>query len=246
MPRKAREKIPFGTYLIIQSCIPDKKIFEDELDREEFINILKDKKNQFNFKIYGYCLADDRKYKLIIYDNGSDISKIMKSINISYAYHIKNQGKIFNERYKSTLIKSPEHLEEIISNLHKHKNCCEYGFNKTENLIDFEIYFTPPNSPQERILIRDQFTDEFCMKINVSCKNTENCIHDFEQGKAVIETLAKKYEVTIDQFLSNKNIRNQELLNFRKMTTLSLKEIGHLFGGLSESAVCKIVNRNKE
>ena len=185
MPRKAREKMNFGTYLIQQTCILDKKIFESDDDREEFLKIIEDKKKQFNFKIYGYCLADDRKYKLIIYDNGSDISKIMKSINISLAYFTKNRGKIFKERYKSTLIKTPEILEDIINNLHSHDHCCKFNFDKAKELIDCDIYFTPDGSETEKFLYKDNFTNEICIKINPNCKNTANCIRNIDQGKEV-------------------------------------------------------------
>ncbi len=246
VPRKAREKIHFGTYLIQQTCIPEKKIFESDMDREEFLKIIEDKKKQFNFRIYGYCLADDNKYKLIIYDNGSDISKIMKSINISLAYYIKDRGKIFNERYKSTLIKTPEILEDVLNNLHNHEHCCEYDFNKAKEIIDCDVYFTPYGSTTEKILYKDKFTNEVCMKINPNCKNTSNCIRDINQGKEVLKLIADKYDITIDEFLSDKKLRNQELLKFRRVTTLSLNDIGLLFGGLSESAVCKIISRSND
>lgn len=246
MPRKAREKAPFGTYYIEQSCILEKKIFKSDNDRKNFIEILKEKKEQFNFKIYGYCLADDKKYKLIIYSNGSDISKIMKAINISLAYSIKKRGKIFTNRYKSSLIKSPEELENILNTLHNHSHCCEFEFNEVEKLIDFEIYFTPIDGFKEQNLVIDKETNEICIKINPSCKDTSKCIRDMTQGIKAIEEFAKKYNLTKDELLSNKTLRNQELLNFRKMSTLSLRELGILFGGLSESAVCKIISRNKQ
>ena len=245
MPRKAREKVPFGTYYISQSCISEKKIFESDNDREKFIEIIKEKKEQFNFKVYGYCLMDDQEYKLIIYDNGSDISKIMKSINISLAYLIKDRGKVFKNRYKSALIKTPEELKKILNSLHRHTDCCKYFFNEVDSLIDLDIYFTLPNNSQEQIVLRDTESDDICIKINPTCKKTSSCIRNLSQGVKAIDKLAKKHNLSTNELLSDKKLRNQELIRFRKMTTLSLKEIGFLFGGLSESAVCKIISRNK-
>ena len=37
MARKAREKIPFGTYLIEQSCMDDQFLFESDADRRKFL-----------------------------------------------------------------------------------------------------------------------------------------------------------------------------------------------------------------
>ena len=243
MPRMAREKIPFGTYLISQTCTSEKKIFETIDDRKMFIEIIKEKKEQFNFKVYGYCLSDDQAYKIIIYDNGSDISKIMKSINISLAYYLKDRGKMYKDRYKSTLLKTPEELESVLMNLHDHRNTIDLELNPS--IIDSAHYFTPVNSSQEKIIIRDENSDELCIQMDQTCKNRSNCIRSMLEGKKVIEELSKKHQLSTEDFLSNKKLRNAELLNFRKMTTLSLKEIGLLFGGLSESAVCKILSRSK-
>ncbi|MCK5764240.1 MAG: hypothetical protein KAH05_08975, partial [Clostridiales bacterium] len=71
-------------------------------------------------------------------------------------------------------------------------------------------------------------------------------IRDINQGKEVLKLIADKYDITIDEFLSDKKLRNQELLKFRRVTTLSLNDIGLLFGGLSESAVCKIISRSND
>ncbi|MBK5251738.1 MAG: transposase [Peptostreptococcaceae bacterium] len=244
MARKAREKVPFGTYLVQQSCVEGKNIFDSDTDRHNFLEILQEKKAQFQFKVYGYCLADKQAYKLVLYDNGSDISKIMKSINISYAYRMRNRGKIFRGRYRSTLIKSPEDLRIVLNTLHGEKPCCDYWSAITDTLLDSDIYFTPGKSNRESVMIYDTETGEICLDVNPSCKDRTDCIRTLDQGMKLLKAAAKVHGLTLEQFLSNKQLRNSELLNFRKMTTLSLKEIGTLFGGLGESAVCKIISRN--
>ena len=242
--RKAREKIPFGTYLIEQSCIEGNSLFESDADRQEFLEVLFKKKLQFQFKIYGYCLANKQSYKLVLYDNGSDISKIMKSINISYAYCIRERGKIFRDRYKSTLIKSPENLREIIEHLNGNKPCCDFTSVLTETLLSEDIYFTPAESKMENILTFDTESKRPCLDVNPSCKNRDNCICTLDKAVEFIEKAAQMHGVTLEELLLDKKRRNMELLNLRKRTTLSLKQIGALFGGLSESAVCKIISRN--
>lgn len=49
-------------------------------------------KEKYNFIIYAYCLMDNHVH-LLINDNGNDISKLMKSINVSYVLY-------FNRKYK--------------------------------------------------------------------------------------------------------------------------------------------------
>jgi len=246
MARKAREKIPFGTYLIEQSCMDDQFLFESDADRRKFLEVLLEKRDQFHFKIYGYCLANSHNYRLVLYDNGSDISKIMKSINISYAYCIRERGKIFKDRYKSLLIKSPESLASILDNLHGEKPCCDFKSDLSETLLSRDIYFTPAESKMEKILTFDGESKEPCLDVNPSCKNRSDCICTLDKGFEFIEKAAQMHGITISQLLNDKRLRNMELLNLRKRTTLSLKQIGIIFGGLSESAVCKIISRSRK
>jgi REP element-mobilizing transposase RayT len=246
MARKAREKVPFGTYYITQSCSEHEQIFHDDRDRDTFLSIIEEKKQQFNFRIYGYCLADAMKYKLIIYDAGSDISKIMKSINISLAMKMDRQSKLFKDRFKSILLKDPNELTDIMASIHQHSHCCEYQQATHKGLIDHEVFFTSPDSTRESVMIRDSDSNEFCLRVNPDCKKTGQCIRTYSDGEKAIQMLAKSHDLTLMDFLENKKLRNKELLAFRTMTTLSLKEIGQLFGGLSESAVCKIISRNNK
>lgn len=244
MPRKAREKVPFGTYYITQSCISEKELFTGLEDRQRFLDILMDKKRQFNFKLYGFCLKDHQMYRLIIYDNGSDISKIMKSINISITISLAGREKIFHERFKSKLIQTAEDLDGIINHLHDEEDCCSYLNHHCSDLIDRELYFTPPETQTEHLVIRRDHSDEVCMQISPCCQDTTQCIRDLSRGKKTIEEMAKIQNLSVEALLSDKKLRNKALLQFRRMTTLSMKDIGSLFGGLSESAVCKIISRN--
>lgn len=242
MPRKAREKVPYGTYYITQSCVSEKSLFDREVQRERFIAILRDKKQQFNFKLYGFCLRDPKRYRLILYDNGSDISKIMKSINISLAAG----ERIFSERYKSQLIHSAQELDQLLRQLHETEDCCSTLVSLCEELIDRDLYFTPPDSHTEHVVIRDKDTDEVCMQISADCQDTSRCIRNVTQGQAVIQEMARRQGLSPQELIADRALRNQALMQFRRMTTLSMKEIGALFGGLSESAVCKIISRNKK
>jgi hypothetical protein len=244
MPRKAREKIPYGTYEIEQRGVPGKRIFESDEDRAKFLDLLLEKKRQFNFKIYGVMIHDETCYRLVVYDHGSDISKIMKSINISLSYLLKDRGRVFKDRYRSTLIKTPEALTEVLKAFKPPDPVLNHGIS-LKALIDTEIIFTLADSHKEQILVLDPETHEVCMREGPHCENTADCIRSYEKGQEILQEIAGEYGLALDDFLANKALRNEALLKFRKKTTLSLKDIGLLFGGLSESAVCKIISRTK-
>jgi putative transposase len=103
MPRIAREKGEFSTYHIILRGNERKNIFLQDDDKIRFLNIMSRMMEKYNFILESYCLMDNHVH-LLINDNGNDISKIIKSINVSYAYYFnhnyKRVGHLFQDRFK--------------------------------------------------------------------------------------------------------------------------------------------------
>lgn len=215
MARKARDVEIFGIYHIIQSSSKVRPLFENNQDRSKFLSILNNAKNRFGFKLFAYCLRNPQKYHLIIHANGSDLSKIMKSINIAYAMYVKSEGKIYKDRYKSTLIKTAE----------------EYEIIKSEIETDWE---------EENCFYSDKTYCDTSSPFEETC---DDCIRTIEEGYAELDAIARKYNLTVDHLLKSKDKRNALIVEFRKTSLLSLKDIGELFGGLSESTVCKILKK---
>jgi REP element-mobilizing transposase RayT len=59
VPRQARERSEFGIYHVIMRGINKQNIFEDEEDREKFIETLGYYKMPSGYMLYGYCLMDN-------------------------------------------------------------------------------------------------------------------------------------------------------------------------------------------
>ena len=210
MAREAREKALFSTYYIKQFC-PEQNIFKTKDDRMIFIETLIKVKEKYNFKLYKMSISPNG-YEMIIYDNGNDVSKIMKSINISFAmqYKCKHEAckTIFKERYKSQIIDPCDINQEILS-----LPICAYA---PTNLFD-------------PYLIEDVEAGE-CL----DCK--EKALHKLME-------LIDSEGYTFESMLKDKKYRNSLIKNFRKQSILSLCELGEIFGGLSESAISKILSR---
>jgi len=210
MAREAREKKLFSTYHIRQMC-PNRKIFSDKKNRLIFIETLEHVKDKYDFKLYGLALNENG-YELIIYDNGSDISKIMKSINISFSMKFKCQNdncdQLFKERYKSEII-----------------DTC---------FIQTRINDLPLCIYADKSLI-DPFLTEF--------ESSEECIDCKERAKVKLEELITSKGYTFEEMLKDKKYRNELIKDFRKTSVLSLKELGVLFGGISESGISRILSR---
>ncbi len=216
MSRKARIKDVYGTFYIYQRA--NDILFRTDCDRKRFLNILQQAQKKLNFLLYAYCITSPYEYHLVLNVNGGDLSNIMKCINITYAMQVNCDSKLFKDRYKSKLLDSETEILTQIENIH----------NKYQNNIWNSYCVHNGLSP-----------------INVNEFNDINCPHclkNIEEAKKELLNYASENNLTLNEVLTNKPLRNQLIHEFRKNSTLSLKELGEVFGGLSESAVCKILN----
>ncbi|BEP30020.1 transposase [Helicovermis profundi] len=257
MVRKARDKNTFGTYYITQNANVDTDLFSGDEDRKKFLDILEKTKSKFDYKLYAYCLTNNNFYQLIIFDNGSDISKIMKSINISYSMYKKCDRKLFKDRYKSYLIKDYFELLEYTKKIHCHDNkwnsYCHYiSDNKISNtLLDSDEIlntfkfkdFDPKKSYKDFLDDKLDFKDIVCDKNIIFCEDNKNCISCLKEANTFLQTILEKENISFENLIKNKSRRNSLVKYFRKNSLLTLKEIGALFGNLSESTICKIINK---
>ncbi len=219
MARQARKKNEFGRYYIRQYGGNNRCLFQTDADRQKFADIIKTCQSKYDFILHGYCLSSDNSYELVLDANGGDISKIMKSINISYAMYAQCDGHLYKDRYKSELIESDTKLAKIKSDLSKRH--CQLQ-NGTFTVCYENINITSGLS-----------THHF--------EDCENCIRSANVANDKLETIATERGLTLDELLKNKSLRNELIRLFRKHSTLSLKQLGELFGNLSESTISKLL-----
>lgn len=65
MPRQARKKSSSGIYHIMLRGINRQQIFEDEEDREHFLETLENYKGQCGHTVYAYCLMGNHIHLLL-------------------------------------------------------------------------------------------------------------------------------------------------------------------------------------
>ena len=215
MARKARKAVSDGIYHVIQNGNTTRCLFESDLDREVFLALLIDTKKKYDFKLYAYCLEDSNTYHLLLHVNGGDLSKIMKSINIAYAMYIKCEHRLFKDRYKSIRIESDCDFEKVKDSVicnQKEGSC----FNTDSTICESENPFTQTRS---------------CTK----------CIKDIEEALKTLDAIAASEKTTVQRMIADKDKRNALIKYFRKHSLLSLKDLGVLMGGLSESMICKVL-----
>ncbi len=94
MPRIYRKLGFTKVYHIIIRGIDKNDIFYESKDYEQFLKILKETKEKYQYDVYAYCLMNNHVH-LVIFDKEDEISKIMQIIEIRYSSY-------FNKKYERT------------------------------------------------------------------------------------------------------------------------------------------------
>jgi len=118
MPRTARFLKNNSCYYIQSQGRRRQKIFRVSLDYEQYLKFLKKYKLRFQVRVYGYCLIPATVYLIVRPGDSNKLSLFMQGINQSYALYFnrryKREGKVWGQRYKSTLISGDGDLFKYI------------------------------------------------------------------------------------------------------------------------------------
>jgi len=115
MPRKPRVWYPGAVYHIMCRGNHRHEIYRDEEDRQVYITILLEAKENYQFRLLSYCQMTNHVH-LQIETSTIEISQIMKRINMMYTLYFNKKynfvGHLFQGRYRSELIETdPYNLE---------------------------------------------------------------------------------------------------------------------------------------
>jgi len=116
MARPLRVEYPGAVYHITSRGNARQDIFDDDPDRNRFLDTLAKVINRYNWLCYAYCLMDNHTHLVIETPEGR-LSQGMRQLNGIYtqAYNRRHQrvGHIFQGRYKAILIQKESHLLEV-------------------------------------------------------------------------------------------------------------------------------------
>ena len=241
MARQARVKNIYGIYHVHQQASGSRPIFENKADREQWLQILAKAREKYQFKLYAYCASEPNEYHLVLNLQGGDISKVMKSINIAYAMYAKCPERLFKDRYRSELIETKEALLDLMASIHRRSN---NKLNKPDPYNSFCCYRGLNNNTLTPVDVKDiQTREDITMSARGNENQCDNCIQTLKDAEEKLLNQLRQNMLTKEALKKDKIYRNQLIRRFRKESTLSLKELGILFGGLSESTVSKIISR---
>lgn len=221
MARKSRNYIKSSFFHVMVQGINKEYIFNTDIDKKEYLKIMKNTETQYDVEIISYCIMDNHVHLLVRIEKTDVLSKFMHKINTLYALYYNKKydrvGYVYRDRYKSQIIYSEKQLYICINYIH--------------------------NNPIKAGICTYPYQYKYSSFINFSLSNLE-CISNMqkEQEDEKIffledeEQTEKEIQKLISDYLINNNIKLEELRNNKD----NLKELIELLRNTYNVSLRKI------
>jgi len=121
MPRRSRIDAPGALHHIIARGIAREKIFQDDRDRDDFLERLGTILEETRASCYAWALIPNH-FHILLRTGPTPISTVMRRLLTGYAVshnrRHRRQGHLFQNRYKSILCQEDPYLLELIRYIH--------------------------------------------------------------------------------------------------------------------------------
>jgi putative transposase len=172
MSRPLRIQYAGAWYHVMNRGASRQRIFIDEDDRKDFLNLLGEISDIFTVRIHAYCLLDNH-YHLIIDTPQANISRAMRHLNGVYTQRFNRNhgtdGSVFRGRFKAILIDADSYLLEVVRYIHLNpvranivETAEQYPWCSHNAYLD--------RRPSLSWLVRDEVLGRFGEKFNQSIK----------------------------------------------------------------------------
>ena len=121
MARPLRVHYPNAWYHVMNRGAGRQRIFNNNIHRIIFLELLEECHKMFNVKIYAYCLMDNH-YHLLLSTPDANLSGAMRHLNGVYTQRFnrisKTDGPLFRGRYKAQLVEEDCYLLIVSRYIH--------------------------------------------------------------------------------------------------------------------------------
>ena len=121
MPRKARIDTPGALHHIIVRGIERRNIFEDDTDRNNFLDRLGKVLSETSTKCFAWALIPNH-FHLLLRTGDYPLATVMRRLLTSHAINFnrrhRRSGQLFQNRYKSILCQEDAYLKELVRYIH--------------------------------------------------------------------------------------------------------------------------------
>ena len=244
---RARSESDAEMYHVISRGAGRQIIFEDNNDRQRYLELLQNAITEHSGEILAWCLMDNHTH-LLLKINISDLSEAMRAINSSYVLYFNKRhgrvGPLMQGRFKSEPINSDEYLLTAIRYIHQNPE--KAGISKTKD-YHWSSYreYTGKAKTVDTAFVLELFGNvaEF-ERFHKMIDNAAPCIDD-NRGRRILDdesalraARAILDPVRVEEVASLPKAQRDELLCKLKIAKLSVRQIERLTG-VSKSIVAK-------
>jgi REP element-mobilizing transposase RayT len=146
--KRDRQNFDGATYHITSRCNNREFLFLNKTDFEEYLSILKKYKEKHKFTLYDYTPMSNHSHLLIELGETSNISKIMHSINRSFANWYNKEynrtGHFWETRFYAELI--TDELQLLSTMVYLHLNPADWEYSGAQYYLKgiHNTLLTPP------------------------------------------------------------------------------------------------------
>lgn len=243
MPRQARKKSKTGIYHIILRGINRQILFEDDEDKEKFIDILKQYKQKSGYKVLGYCLMDNHVH-LLIQEGKEALNNSMKRIGVSYVYwynwKYKRTGHLFQDRYKSEPVEDDGYLltvlwyilqnpkkAELVRDIAAYKWSSYYEYIGQPTITDTDLVLGLFS--EDKKMVKEYLSENLTVSESKVLEIDETSRLLDQEARVIIEK--KTSPMSLGELrLAEKSKRDEILINLKQQDGLSIRQIARITG----------------
>ena len=246
MARVARKKSESGIYHIMLRGINRQQIFEDDEDRQRFLETLENYKSICEYKVYAYCLMGNHVH-IMLKEGKEDLTLVLKRIAGSYVYWYNRKyhrcGHLFQDRYKSEPVEDDGYFLTVLRYIHLNpvkaricKKAEDYAYSSMQEYLTSG--YLADTTFALGILPMEQFLEFHAAENEDKCLETEEHYRlTDEDAKAIIKKISKCKNASEFQLLDTS--KRNAYIRMLHENDLSIRQISRLTG-LSK----KLVERN--
>jgi len=236
LSRTARQKSKSGISHIMIQGINRQDIFEDEEDKEKFIQTVATYKQKSNIKVYGYCLMSNHIHLLI---KDEDLAITMRKIGASYVYwynwEYKRSGHLYQDRFRSEVVEDDRYFLTVLRYIHQNplkarivkdiksyqwSSYGDYGGDKKIVDTDFALGMI---SKEQFIRYSHEENQDECLEY------TENNRLNDDEAREIIKSIANVENV--DKIQGFEKSRRDEIIRMLKaIDGISIRQIARITG----------------
>jgi REP element-mobilizing transposase RayT len=122
MARQWRIEYEGAFYHVLSRGIEQRDIFYDNVDRQNFLNILGRMSERFDIDIYAYVLMNNH-YHLLVKTNKANLSRSLQWLGTTYTGRFNRRhdrrGHLFQGRFRSIIVENDDYLIQLSFYIHR-------------------------------------------------------------------------------------------------------------------------------